>query len=152
MASNELLYEFFGSDSEEETSTVEVSEDVFEKMVQEGPKSGMVFDTVERLCDAYQSYAKAQGFCVIGRSLSSTSKYTVISCDRGGKSDCKKYTKRINCKAHINAIRQVSGEWMASSVHSTHNHDLEPWMSAFMAGHKRSSLRARKRLPYKESK
>lgn len=40
-----------------------------------------------------------------------------------------------------------------SSVHSTHNHDLlDPWMTAFMAGHKRPSLCARKRLPYRESK
>lgn len=57
-------------------------EDAFDEMVRERPKSGMMFDSVDKIHEACNSFAKVQGFSVFCRSISITSKYTVISCDR----------------------------------------------------------------------
>ncbi|XP_057796703.1 protein FAR-RED IMPAIRED RESPONSE 1-like [Salvia miltiorrhiza] len=120
--------------------------DVFDEMVRESPKSGMSFDSAERLYEAYNLFAKEQGFCAVCRSISSSSKYVVMSCDRFGKLDYKKHTKKTDCRAHINAIRRDSGKWEVSTVHLDHNHELDPNMSALMAGHRSLPMSVKRQL------
>lgn len=95
------------------------------EMIEHGPRSGMKFESRESLFQAYQDFAKVQGFCVSFRNFQGD-KYFMISCDKARKPNVKKRKKRMDCHARMNAIKQDNGYWKVSIVHLTHNHDLDP--------------------------
>ena len=123
-------------------------EDTFDELLRDGPRSGIMFDFETRLYEAYNSFAKKQGFVMMCRSNIST--YIVMSCDRAGKLDCKKHTKKTGCWAHINAIKHDSGEWKATTVKLGHNHDLDPNITALMASHRSLFMRMKRQLEAKD--
>ncbi|KAG6536338.1 hypothetical protein ZIOFF_001392 [Zingiber officinale] len=80
----------------------------------------------------YQEHARLKGFSVAKRAahkVSGEDKYVVIICDRGRKRRFEISSKRIDCPARINAIKQVNGCWVVSKICINHNHDLNPEMS-----------------------
>ena len=62
---------------------------------------------------------------------SNSGKYIVISRDLARKLDCKKHTKKIGCREHINSNKDNSSKLKVTTVHMDHNHDLDPDMSSF---------------------
>ncbi|XP_057808583.1 protein FAR-RED IMPAIRED RESPONSE 1-like [Salvia miltiorrhiza] len=162
-STEEAIRELFGNEEDETSFVSEESDDneenvnsdemrdarteeAFEVMVRDGPQMGMLFESKEQLYEAYNSYAKVKGFNIFSRNTSSNGNYCRMTCDRGGKVCSKKYTKKTNCLAHINAIRQPTGFWMVSSVCIEHNHDLDMSMSAFMPGHRHLTLGLKRQL------
>ncbi|KAL1544896.1 hypothetical protein AAHA92_21688 [Salvia divinorum] len=57
------------------------------------------------------------------------------------------FAKKQGCLAHINATRRRdSGKWKVTTVHLGHNHDLDPNMSALMAGNRSLSMKMKRQL------
>ncbi|XP_059310744.1 protein FAR1-RELATED SEQUENCE 6-like [Lycium ferocissimum] len=59
----------------------------------------------------------------------------------------KKSSKRIECKARVNAIMMVDGSsWRVTRVESEHNHVLDARLSRFMPSHREMSRRLKRQL------
>ncbi|XP_057808464.1 protein FAR-RED IMPAIRED RESPONSE 1-like [Salvia miltiorrhiza] len=110
-----------------------------------GPRPGMIFESEHDLLDSYKAYAKAKGFGVATRSRRGD-KYLQYTCERGQQSESKKYSKRMDCPARINAINKGDGIWMIGKVFNEHNHELEPEMSEFMPAHRHLSNELKRQL------
>ncbi|KAF2299297.1 hypothetical protein GH714_031377 [Hevea brasiliensis] len=117
-----------------------IHEDEIAYNVEEGPKSGMHFPTMDNLVNFYKEHAKLKGFSIVIRSSSksngSVPKYVLMTCDKGNKPHGGKYTKWVNCPARINATLKDNGLWVVGRVVTNHIHQLDPSMSRFMARHK----------------
>ncbi|XP_057986094.1 protein FAR1-RELATED SEQUENCE 5-like [Hevea brasiliensis] len=59
-----------------------------------------------------------------------------MTCDKGNKPHGGKYTKLVNCPARINATLKDNGLWVVRRVVTNHIHQLDPFMSRFMARHR----------------
>ncbi|XP_057791034.1 protein FAR-RED IMPAIRED RESPONSE 1-like [Salvia miltiorrhiza] len=136
-------HEVLDQDEEEQHENTEEDEDLFgvdwlacEKMMQNGLQSGLEFENRDSLFTAYQAFAKVAGFNVSTRNK--RDRYLMISCERARKTNAK-YTKKMNCPARLNAIKQDNDKWKVSTVCNEHNHELEPHMSEFMPAHRHLS-------------
>ncbi|KAL8458373.1 hypothetical protein ACS0TY_036044 [Phlomoides rotata] len=69
---------------------------------------GMIFDSIDSLFDAYQQHARSKGFSVIKRTMASQ-KYARIVYDKTGTSKANKTSKKVDCKARLNVIKQLDG-------------------------------------------
>ncbi|KAG6408027.1 hypothetical protein SASPL_131029 [Salvia splendens] len=139
--SNELwdqIEEDQDENMEDEEDLFGVDKHVCEEMTKNGPQSGLQFESRERLFTSYQAFAKIKGFSIFTRNASND-KYLVLACERARKPNAKKFSKKINCPARLNAVKQSNGYWQISTVHSQHNHDLEPQLSEFMPAHRHLS-------------
>ncbi|KAL1545441.1 protein FAR-RED IMPAIRED RESPONSE 1-like [Salvia divinorum] len=134
---NEVMNEDDGNSyedqiEEDQDENMEDEEDLFgvdkhacEEMMKNGPQSGLEFESKERLFASYQAFAKVVGFSILTRNAR-INKYLMLACGRGRKPNVKKFSKKIDCPARLNAIKQDNGNWKISKVCKKHNHDLEP--------------------------
>ncbi|XP_057998536.1 protein FAR1-RELATED SEQUENCE 5-like, partial [Hevea brasiliensis] len=117
-----------------------VHEDEIPYNVEEGPKTGMHFLTMDDLVNFYKHHARLKGFSIVIRSSpkgnSSVPKYVLITCDKESKPYSGKSTKRVNCSARINASLKENGLWVVGRVVTDHIHQLDPSMSRFMTHHR----------------
>ncbi|KAF2310815.1 hypothetical protein GH714_017438 [Hevea brasiliensis] len=76
-----------------------IHEDEIAYNVEEGPKSGMHFPTMDNLVNFYKEHARLKGFSIVMRSSSkgngSVPKYVLMTYDKGNKPHGGKYTKRL---------------------------------------------------------
>ncbi|KAL8463562.1 hypothetical protein ACS0TY_034276 [Phlomoides rotata] len=78
--------------------------------------TGMQFPSLDSLFDTYQEHARVRGFSVVKRTSKKASeedyKYALMVCDKSGTSKAQKSSKRVDCKARLNAKKLVDGSWM----------------------------------------
>ncbi|KAF2288837.1 hypothetical protein GH714_016489 [Hevea brasiliensis] len=107
----------------------------------DGEMNQGVVDEVDSLYEFYRQHARLKGFSVAKKCASKgrgeVYKYQTISCDKGRKAYAEKSSKKINCPARVNAILKDNGMWQVTKIISEHNHDMDPLMSRFMAGHRK---------------
>ncbi|KAF2289534.1 hypothetical protein GH714_036994 [Hevea brasiliensis] len=117
-----------------------IHEDEIAYNVEEGPKSGMHFPTMDNLVNFYKEHGRLKGFSIVIRPSSkgngSVPKYVLMTCDKGNKPHDGKYTKRVNCPARISDTLLDNGLWVVGRVITNHVHQLDPSMSRFMARHR----------------
>ncbi|KAL8470947.1 hypothetical protein ACS0TY_033499 [Phlomoides rotata] len=69
--------------------------------------TGMQFPSLDSLFDTYQEHARVRGFSVVKRTSKKASeedyKYALMVCDKSGTSKAQKSSKRVDCKARLNA-------------------------------------------------
>ncbi|XP_042432944.1 protein FAR1-RELATED SEQUENCE 4-like [Zingiber officinale] len=109
----------------------------------------MIFDSLDSMFTTYQEYARLKGFSIAKRAahkVSGEDKYVVIICDWGRKRRFEISSKRIDCSARINAIKQVNGCWVVSKIYINHNHDLNPEMPILMPRHRSLSVNMKRQL------
>ncbi|KAL8548964.1 hypothetical protein ACS0TY_008015 [Phlomoides rotata] len=137
MASSDLIRDLFGedSDNEEDTSVIE---------------PGMVFSSVDNLFDAYQEHARVRDFSVVKRTLAKRNerepKYALIVCDKSGTSKANKSSKKIDCKAHLNAKKLDDESWIVTKMVNEHNHEIDPSFSPLMVAHRQLHIHIRRQL------
>ncbi|KAL8498392.1 hypothetical protein ACS0TY_021638 [Phlomoides rotata] len=91
----------------------------------------MFFYSIVSLFDAYQLHARSKSFSVIKKTMESQ-KYARIVCDKAGTSKANKTSKKVDCKARQNAIKQLDGSWLVSSMEKEDNHEIDPAFSPLM--------------------
>ncbi|KAF2319342.1 hypothetical protein GH714_014920 [Hevea brasiliensis] len=106
------------------------SNESFILSIEEGPKMGMWFDSVDRLYEFYKEHTRLKGFSVAKRCASKGKgemyRYQTIYCDKGRRPDAEKFTKRINCPVQVNAVLRDNGLWEVTKIILEHNHELDP--------------------------
>ncbi|KAL8511588.1 hypothetical protein ACS0TY_018121 [Phlomoides rotata] len=114
------------------------------------PISGMYFQNIESLFEAYQEHVKHKGYCIIKRTCHKSGpmgyKYAQMTCDKSRKSITHKTSKMVSCTARLNAIKQDDGSWIISKVVSEHNHEINPNYSILMPAHRRIPVHMRRQL------
>ncbi|KAF2284221.1 hypothetical protein GH714_019967 [Hevea brasiliensis] len=137
-ANQEVMMQESQSSSDGQRSNIH--EDEIAYNVEEGPKSGMHFPTMDNLVNFYKEHARLKGFSIVIRLSSkgngSVPKYVLITCDKGNKPHGGKSTERVNCPTRINATLKDNGLWVVGRVVTNHIHQLDPSMSRFMAHHR----------------
>ncbi|XP_057989246.1 protein FAR-RED IMPAIRED RESPONSE 1-like [Hevea brasiliensis] len=112
------------------------SNESFILSIEEGPKKGMWFDSVDRLYEFYKEHTRLKGFSVAKRCASKGKgemyRYQTIYCDKGRRPDAEKFTKRINCPVWVNAVLRDNGLWEVTKIISEHNHELDPSTSRLL--------------------
>ncbi|KAL8551928.1 hypothetical protein ACS0TY_000829 [Phlomoides rotata] len=110
----------------------------------------MVFNSVDSLFDAYQEHARVQGFSVVKRTLAKRNerepKYALIVCDKTGTSKANKSSKKIDCKARLNAKKLDDESWIVTKMVNEHNHEIDPSFSPLMAAHRQLHIHIRMQL------
>ncbi|EYU37352.1 hypothetical protein MIMGU_mgv1a025104mg, partial [Erythranthe guttata] len=118
--------------------------------VQEGPTTGTLYPDIESLFRFYLEHAKHRGFGVIKRTTRKTAdgenKYLLMTCDKSRKTIPQKTTKRVDCPARVNTIKQCDGSWMVSTVVAGHNHELTPDMSILIPARRNISTSMKRQL------
>ncbi|XP_016484077.1 protein FAR-RED IMPAIRED RESPONSE 1-like [Nicotiana tabacum] len=111
-----------------------------EKDVVVGPISGMRFRDKNSLFAFYKEHARLKGFSVVKNNCNKkggdNARYITYYCDRARIHKIKFTTKSNNCKARLAAVLDDSGCWRVSKAVHDHNHDLVPYISLLMAGHR----------------
>ncbi|KAL8492539.1 hypothetical protein ACS0TY_023939 [Phlomoides rotata] len=149
MASSDLIRDLFGEDSDDEVNTqvnetqTNSSSVPTENNDEEDTsviEPGMVFNSVDSLFDAYQEHARVRGFSVVKRTLAKRNerepKYALIVYDKAGTSKANKSSKKIDCKARLNAKKLDDESWIGTKMVNEHNHEIDPSFSPLMAGHR----------------
>ncbi|KAL8524566.1 hypothetical protein ACS0TY_014240 [Phlomoides rotata] len=110
----------------------------------------MVFNSVDSLFDAYQEHARVRGFSVVKRTLAKRNerepKYALIVCDKVGTSKANKSSKKIDCKARLNAKKLDDESWIVTKMVNEHNHEIDPSFSPLMAAHRQLHIHIRRQL------
>ncbi|XP_059306177.1 protein FAR-RED IMPAIRED RESPONSE 1-like [Lycium ferocissimum] len=117
----------------------------------QGPIEGMTFGSKDSMFSFYREHATLKGFGVVKKTalkkLSDFVNYVVYACDRSRKGKQKKSSKRIECKARVNAVMMVDGSsWRVTRVESEHNHVLDARLSRFMPSHREMSRSLKRQL------
>ncbi|KAL8525019.1 hypothetical protein ACS0TY_014584 [Phlomoides rotata] len=110
----------------------------------------MVFSSIDSLFDAYQEHARVRGFSVVKRTLAKRNerepKYALIVCGKAGTSKANKSSKKIDCKARLNAKKLDDESWIVTKMVNEHNHEIDPSFSPLMAAHKHLDIHIRRQL------
>ncbi|OIT08096.1 protein far1-related sequence 5, partial [Nicotiana attenuata] len=118
----------------------EMENEFTEENVVVGPISGMQFRDKDTLFAFYKEHARLRGFSVIKRNSNKKggdiARYITYCCDRTRIRKIKFTTKSNNCKARLVVVLDDSGCWRVSKVVHDHNHELLPFVSRLMAGHR----------------
>lgn len=132
------------------------SDDPVEECIEEGHTNAVVrpymqFDNLDSLFDAYQKHARLKGFSVVKRASKKLGeeedyKYALFVCDKAGSSKARKTSKRINCKARLNAKKLDDGCWIVSKMETKHNHVIDPAFSPLMPAHRHLSINMKRQL------
>ncbi|KAH6762329.1 hypothetical protein C2S52_019762 [Perilla frutescens var. hirtella] len=73
-------------------------------------------------------------------------KYALFVCSKFGKPTSQSASKKVMCKARINAKRVMNGSWVVTKMCSDHNHDLDPSYSILMPSHRSISVQMKRQL------
>ncbi|XP_060202792.1 protein FAR1-RELATED SEQUENCE 5-like [Lycium barbarum] len=117
----------------------------------QGPIEGMTFGSKDSMFSFYREHARLKGFGVVKKTALKKRcdfvNYVVYACDRSRKGQQKKSSKRIECKARVNAVVMVDGSsWRVTRVESEYNHVLDARLSRFMPSHREMSRSLKRQL------
>ncbi|KAL8497594.1 hypothetical protein ACS0TY_021074 [Phlomoides rotata] len=84
----------------------------------------VLLNLVYSLFDVYQKHARVRGFSVVKRTLAKWNerepKYAFIVCDKAGTSKAIKVSKKIDCKARLNAKKLDDESWIVTKMVNEH--------------------------------
>lgn len=142
--SNEVRHETEGEPTPSDDPLEEDDENVI-------VRPNMQFDTLDSLFEAYQEHARLKGFSIVKRASKKLGegedyKYALFVCDKAGSSKTQKTSKRVNCKARLNAKKLDNGCWIISKMETKHNHVIDPAFSPLMPAHRHLSINMKRQL------
>ncbi|KAL8498403.1 hypothetical protein ACS0TY_021647 [Phlomoides rotata] len=105
---------------------------------------GMIFSSIERLFEAYQEHTRLKGFGVVKRTTNE--RYARMVCDRSGTSKAQKCSKKVDCKARLNAKKLDDGTCMVTTMVSEHTHEIDPTFSQLMPAHRQLLVNWKRQL------
>ncbi|KAH6788003.1 hypothetical protein C2S52_007555 [Perilla frutescens var. hirtella] len=115
-----------------------------------GPETGVMYATLDNLFNDYQEHARRVGFSVVKRTNQKAGeddfKYALFVCSKFGKPMSQSASKKVMCKARINAKSVMNGSWVVTKMCSDHNHDLNPFYSILMPAHRSISVQMKRQL------
>ncbi|XP_016205073.1 protein FAR1-RELATED SEQUENCE 6-like [Arachis ipaensis] len=123
-----------------------------EQNIEDVPKVGMCFGTIEDANQFYHNYAKRVGFVTKIRFTRRVGKYKVpenqmITCNKEGKhksrvSPIEKTNPRTNynCPARISIRFNKEGLWIISKVCLDHSHPCDPEMAKLLTRNREMTI------------
>ncbi|KAG6624393.1 hypothetical protein CIPAW_16G024000 [Carya illinoinensis] len=123
----------------------------------EEPNVGMTFSSEEEVRSYYMKYAKHKGFGVRKRNSRQSEdervRWFTLVCARQGTAKSQasnilkpRQTKRVGCKARVNAVLNEDGGYTLSSVILDHTHYCSPGKARHFRCFKKLDARVAKRL------
>ncbi|XP_072953226.1 protein FAR1-RELATED SEQUENCE 6-like [Typha angustifolia] len=118
------------------------------------PRKGMVFKTLEEICDFYNRYAQHLGFATKIKASSHKRSYIQIMCWKGRKRDKRRLdalaprpTIYTNCPAVVKVgLSQYDSMYHIKEVVLEHNHELNPLRMHFFRDENMLGAGVKKRL------
>ncbi|KAL8534355.1 hypothetical protein ACS0TY_010391 [Phlomoides rotata] len=152
MASSDLMRDLFGEDSDNEVNSQDNGAQFVEDSGNEEncQDNGAQNNLSSVPTENNQEHARVRGFSAVKRTLAKRNeqepKYALIVCDKASTSKANKSSKKIDCKAHLNAKKLHDESWIVTKMVTGHNHEIVPSFSLLMPAHMHLNVHIRTQL------